>query len=401
MRTFVGCVTALSVLSGTMAGSQAQASDVQLVVNPATGALSVRSTVSPSYDIIGYSIGSSAELLTSGDITLSGTFQTLLNTAGEVTVWTPPGPTPPGPTIAIPLSGRGLLTNVTWTGLPSHPLSDLNFYFGGTGPTAIPGDVKLLGDFDNTDSLQANDIDLLSAAVRGGVNPLQYDLTGDGLVNQADRQNWVLDLKQTRFGDANLDGDVDVFQFNGGGDAQILTSNLGSVGGLGWGDGDFNGDDDVDVFQFDGLGDAQLLTSNLGFGGDSAFADAALAGTVTGTYDPSTGVVTLDIGSGVGVVGLESPGNLRPDQLSGALSAAQATSNVIAFFNPSVLPVGVFNLGAIVTPGTAVSAIGFSYTPIGQQSIVGSLTVVPEPAAGLLAALVAGVAMRQRTLLYT
>jgi hypothetical protein len=89
---------------------------------------------------------------------------------------------------------------------------------------------------------------------------------------------------------------------------------------------------------------------------------------------------------------------LRPAQLSGALSAAQATSSVIAFFNPSGLPTGVFDLGAIVTPGTSVNAIGFSYTPLGRDAVVAPLSVVPEPTSALALAALGGVAMLRRRL---
>ena len=39
---------------------------------------------------------------------------------------------------------------------------------------------------------------------------------------------------------------------DGTGDAQMLSSNLGTNSGMVWGDGDFNGDGDVDVWTSDG-----------------------------------------------------------------------------------------------------------------------------------------------------
>ena len=83
-----------------------------------------------------------------------------------------------------------------------------------------------------------------------------------GSVHADETADWELEARLP--GDANIDGDVDVWQFDGGGDAQILSSNLGTMTGATWSDGDFNGDGDVDVWQFDGHGDAQLLSSNLG-----------------------------------------------------------------------------------------------------------------------------------------
>jgi len=56
------------------------------------------------------------------------------------------------------------------------------------------------GDFDGNGTLDAADIDALSAAVLGG-GGAQYDLNNDGSVTNADREMWVNDLKNTYFGD--------------------------------------------------------------------------------------------------------------------------------------------------------------------------------------------------------
>ena len=206
----------------------------------------------------------------------------------------------------------------------------------------------------------------------------------------------TVNVTRALIGDANLDGDVDVFEFTGGGDAQTLANNLGTTSGAIWAQGDFNGDGDVDVFEFSGGGDAQLLASNLGFSAAAsvrsltAFAvvstgdelDTAAVGTTSGTYDPSTGVVILQIGTGVGVVGVESLGGdqLASANLTDALAASQATASTIAFFDPAGLEEGTFDLGAVVTPGTAVADLGFAFTPLGGDLTVVDLQVVPEPA---------------------
>lgn len=250
----------------------------------------------------------------------------------------------------------------------------------------------LRGDYNQSGALDASDIDALFAG-RGDLTAANsgFDLTPTaGVVDIDDAAVWVEQLAGTAFGDANLDGDVDVFQFDGGGDAQILTSNLGATAGAGWANGDFNGDGDVDVFQFDGGGDAQILTSNLGFGSDAVSsltaalaleADLSSAMAASGKYDPSTGKIVIEIGSGVGVVGLESltGGDLVPTNLTDALAAAQATSDTIAFFSASGLPTGVFALGAIVKPGTSVGELGFGFTPLGGSLTTVALEVVPEP----------------------
>ena len=102
---------------------------------------------------------------------------------------------------------------------------------------------SLVGDFDNNRVLDAVDIDQLSAAVGGSDS--SFDLTADGVIDQADRDFWVEALKETYFGDANLDGEfnssdfVQVFQRGEYEDA--------IVGNSGWADGDWNGDSEFDT----------------------------------------------------------------------------------------------------------------------------------------------------------
>jgi hypothetical protein len=112
------------------------------------------------------------------------------------------------------------------------------------------------GDFDQDGDVDADDIDLLFANL-GGVD-LAYDLTGDGLVNSADVDEWVFNIVPiganigTVYGDFNLDGAVDA------GDLALLGTNFGAAGSFGWADGDATGDGVVDA------GDLALLGSNFG-----------------------------------------------------------------------------------------------------------------------------------------
>ncbi|MEM1108958.1 MAG: PEP-CTERM sorting domain-containing protein [Planctomycetota bacterium] len=66
--------------------------------------------------------------------------------------------------------------------------------------------------------------------------------------------------------------------------------------------------------------------------------------------------------------------------MSDALVAAQATESVIAFFSATGLPSGTFSLGPIVTVGTPVGDLGFSFTPVGGETTVAPIAVIPEPA---------------------
>ncbi len=184
-------------------------------------------------------------------------------------------------------------------------------------------------------------------------------------------------------GDANLDGDVDVFEFGGQGDASILSSNLGCDAANGdaclWQDGDFSGDRDVDVFEFGGLGDASILSSALG--SDSA------PGTASATYDRVTGELIFDIGENVAVVGLAIlGGGATFDQSHGSnangINPAQFNDSTLAYFDANGLPAGVFNQGNVLPAGLTAADLGFEFTPVGGQTqtpgveIVG---VVPEP----------------------
>ena len=78
--------------------------------------------------------------------------------------------------------------------------------------------VSVPGDFNNDGLLTVIDVDLLSENVQAGTHDAQFDLTADNLVNFDDMEAWVQDLKNTWFGDADLNGEfnttdlVNVFQ---------------------------------------------------------------------------------------------------------------------------------------------------------------------------------------------
>jgi hypothetical protein len=65
------------------------------------------------------------------------------------------------------------------------------------------------GDFNGNGVLDAADIDQLSAESRVTTSDPLYDLNADSLVNDLDRQFWIHNLKQTYFGDADLNGTFD------------------------------------------------------------------------------------------------------------------------------------------------------------------------------------------------
>jgi hypothetical protein len=104
------------------------------------------------------------------------------------------------------------------------------------------GDVSPLGDDDLPDDLvDVTDIDTLLAAIQSGSSDFLFDLNGDTVVNASDVTT-LLDILDTQYGDANLDGSVD------GLDLAAWQANYGTESG--WAAGNSNGDAVVDGRDF-------------------------------------------------------------------------------------------------------------------------------------------------------
>ncbi len=106
------------------------------------------------------------------------------------------------------------------------------------------------GDFDDNGVFDCDDIDALVAVIAGSTQDPAFDLTGDGQVDAADLDAWLAaGAAQNGFsspylhGDANLDGSVDVSDFNIW-NANKFTSTAA------WCRGDFSADGFVDVTDF-------------------------------------------------------------------------------------------------------------------------------------------------------
>ena len=99
------------------------------------------------------------------------------------------------------------------------------------------------GDYNGDGILDCGDIDELQAAIAAGSTDLTYDANQDGLVTEDDYQAWVIDLKGTLLGDANLDFRVDGTDF-GTWNGNKFES------GQGWCQGDFTGEGNVDGTDF-------------------------------------------------------------------------------------------------------------------------------------------------------
>lgn len=137
--------------------------------------------------------------------------------------------------------------------------------------------IFIRGDLNGDGVVDDADIDLLAVTedlVAGAANDLlkeEYDLTGDATLVfstaiGSDAAELVREILGTEFGDANLDGEVNVV------DLDILAANFGLTGG--WAEGSFDGDGSVDLI------DLGILATSFGFSAPvtSAIIDAVLAG---------------------------------------------------------------------------------------------------------------------------
>lgn len=106
-------------------------------------------------------------------------------------------------------------------------------------------------DFDNDGMLECDDINALVAVIAAGNNLALFDMTLDGLVNQADLTRWLSDAGSQLLGpghvflpgDANLDGFVDGSDFN-------IWNAAKFTAGRGWCGGDFSADGVTDGSDF-------------------------------------------------------------------------------------------------------------------------------------------------------
>ena len=158
--------------------------------------------------------------------------------------------------VEIPAALREDQTTLTAFGVFTAPSPSnarpnyMEIYLDDLTYTSIDGPVGISGDYNGNGELDAEDIDILSAAVQGQSTDSEYDLNGDGSVSDADRGTWVssTDFKHTWFGDADLDGEFNSTDF-----VTVFTAGQyedGVAGNSGWSTGDWNGDKEFDSADF-------------------------------------------------------------------------------------------------------------------------------------------------------
>ena len=117
--------------------------------------------------------------------------------------------------------------------------------------TAIVVPEAANGDFDGNGSYECADVDSLVAEIAAGTNDIAFDLTGDGIVDTADLDQWLVEAGAAELasgnpflpGDANLDGFVDNSDFN-------VWNNNKFTQTAAWCAGDFDADGSVDGSDF-------------------------------------------------------------------------------------------------------------------------------------------------------
>ena len=135
-----------------------------------------------------------------------------------------------------------------WLDAPNVVASGTDFDVAFEVASTPPGEVEmpLLGDFDGSGTLDVTDIDLLTAAVRSGDYDPSFDVNDDQVLDAEDRDEWVHRLRQTWFGDANLDGEFSSDDF-----VQVFQAGKYERGvEAGWAEGDWNGDGLFDSSDF-------------------------------------------------------------------------------------------------------------------------------------------------------
>ena len=126
-----------------------------------------------------------------------------------------------------------------------------------------------VGDYDNSGSRDAADIDMLMTARNAATHDPYYEQTFDDLVNQDDVDFWVTDpsAAHTFYGDASLDQVV--------GPADLTLLKISWLTNAGWAGGNFNGDAVVGPADLT-LMKINWLNSNLGPSPDTVPEPASL-----------------------------------------------------------------------------------------------------------------------------
>ena len=153
--------------------------------------------------------------------------------------------------------------------VPKEPIQVLGAPLDDTPPLAyflidLVSVDGLTGDFDADGDYSEADLDALTNAIVSQSDSPAFDLNGDGQVNPVDLTAWLAEAGAAELpggspylsGDSNLDGFVDVTDFNRWNDNKFTT-------GGGWSGGDFNADGFTDVTDFNEWNNNKFTASGL------------------------------------------------------------------------------------------------------------------------------------------
>jgi hypothetical protein len=131
--------------------------------------------------------------------------------------------------------------------LPELPNGPFETDFAGLGIDIVNGLLNIgsevIGDLNRDGRVDSLDIDLLASQIRATSTDSQYDLDGSSVVDSEDVRYLVEDILETKFGDANLDGQVDAADLGQWEASRFTEPTL-------WATGDFSGDGKSDVRDF-------------------------------------------------------------------------------------------------------------------------------------------------------
>jgi len=259
-------------------------------------------------------------------------------------------------------------------------------------------------DIDDVDALVT--VGNLVAGVAVPPADAKYDLDGNNTVNGTDLSIWLaVAATDNGYGsaykasDTDLDRDIDITDFNNlatnfdAGGANAATNGLSK--------GNSDGDNDVDITDFNNLASAFAPGGYDAPGSAAAVAADADPGQIDLIVDLNTGEVLLDgnAASASGIQVYSASGSLIAQDLSPALLQFVISTNNTTYAEGAFANIGVnglVSLGILCDLNVDAGDVEFEYTMLGQDTVVGTVIYIPEPASMVLMGIGGLLVLRRR-----